>query len=103
MPPRPLVVAFDIIETTISLEPLRASFMASGLPGTSLEHWFSIGLRDAFALGATGTYQSFMNVLKTAFDELFAVYGLERDEGLAAAVEAGMKTLPAQAGAVEAR
>lgn len=32
MPPRPLVVAFDIIETTISLEPLRPSFLEAGLP-----------------------------------------------------------------------
>lgn len=102
MPPRPLVVAFDILETTISLEPLRASFIASGLPGTSLEHWFSIGLRDAFALGAAGRYQPFMKVLVSAFDELFAVYRREVDEGLVGTVEAGMKTLPAQPGAVEA-
>lgn len=102
MPTRPLVVAFDIIETTISLEPLRGHFIDASLPGTSLEHWFSIGLRDAFALGAAGDYKPFAMVLNSAFDELFSAHGRERDDDVVTAVEAGMKTLPAQPGAIEA-
>ncbi len=102
MPRRPRVVAFDIIETTISLEPLRDHFTGAGLPDGSLEHWFSIGLRDAFALGAVGGYKPFKEVLSSAFDELFAVHDRGRDDELVSAVEAGMKTLPAQPGASEA-
>lgn len=102
MPARPLVVAFDIIETTIPLEPLRACFIEAGLPATGLEHWFSIGLRDAFALGAAGEYKPFMTVLQSAFAELFAVHGLEPTDDLARSVEARMKVLPARPGALEA-
>jgi 2-haloacid dehalogenase len=102
MPSRPLVVAFDIIETTISLEPLRAIFIEAGLPDASLEHWFSIGLRDAFALGAAGDYKPFITILTSAVEELFAVHGLKPTRGFAPAVEAAMQTLPAQPGAVEA-
>lgn len=102
MPCRPQVVAFDIIETTISLEPLRPIFIDAGLPDTSLEHWFSIGLRDAFALGAAGDYKPFLTVLKSAVEELFAVHGLGSGEGFMVPVEAAMQKLPAQPGAVEA-
>lgn len=102
MPVRPLVVAFDSIETIIPLEPLRACFIEAGVPATGLEHWFSIGLRDAFALGAAGEYKPFMTVLRSAFAEIFAVHGIEPNDGLARSVEAGMKTLPARPGAREA-
>jgi len=61
-----------------------------------------MGLRDAFALGAAGGYKPFKEVLNSAFDELFALYGRGRDEDVVAAVEASMKTLPAQPGAIEA-
>lgn len=102
MPKRPRVIAFDVIETLISLEPLRDHFAGAGLPPSALEHWFSIGLRDAFALGAAGAYQPFETVLESAFDELFAVHKRELDEKVVKAVQAQMKSLPAQPGAAEA-
>lgn len=49
----PRVVAFDIVETTFSLESLRPLLSAQGIPGASLETWFARLLRDAFALAAT--------------------------------------------------
>jgi 2-haloacid dehalogenase len=64
MPRRPLVVAFDIIQTVLSIEPLREEFTRSGLPGEALEIWFGRTLRDGFALAASGTFQPFARVAK---------------------------------------
>lgn len=46
------VVAFDVTGTTLSLESMRDSLVALGLPSTALELWFAMALRDAFALAA---------------------------------------------------
>jgi hypothetical protein len=50
---RPLVIAFDVIETLFPLKPLRQRLVAAGQPGQVLELWFSTLLRDAFALVAS--------------------------------------------------
>ena len=69
---RPLVIAFDVIETLFPLEPLRRRLVAAGQPGHLLELWFSTLLRDAFALVATGGYRPFgdiaANALRSAAD-----------------------------------
>lgn len=59
---RPHVVAFDVIETTFSLESMRPRLQAAGLPGHLLETWFAQLLRDAFALDASGVYKPFRDV-----------------------------------------
>jgi 2-haloacid dehalogenase len=56
---RPLVIAFDVIETLFPLEPLRQRMIAAGQPGHLLELWFTRLLRDAFALAAAGGYHPF--------------------------------------------
>lgn len=56
---RPGAVAFDIVETTISLEGLRPRLVAAGLPEHTLETWFAGMLRDAFALDAIGIFRPF--------------------------------------------
>src|SRR5918996_6217196 len=56
---RPLVIAFDVIETLFPLEPLRQRIVEAGQPGHVLELWFSRLLRDAFALVASGGYRPF--------------------------------------------
>lgn len=47
---RPKAIAFDVIETLFDLRALRPKFVEAGLPGYSLELFFSQMLRDGFAL-----------------------------------------------------
>lgn len=59
---RPRVVAFDVVETLMSLEPLRDRFEDVGLPGALLERWFDRLLRDGMALTLAGDYEPFPSV-----------------------------------------
>ena len=59
---RPAVVAFDMIETLMSLEPLRERLIAAGQPDGALEAWYTRTLRDGIALSATGDYVPFADV-----------------------------------------
>ena len=54
MPRRPDVVAFDVNETLVSLEPI-----AQLLPDGMLPLWFARILRDGFALAVTGEASTF--------------------------------------------
>lgn len=66
MPGRPLVIAFDVIETMFPLEPLRQRLVAAGQSGHVLEVWFSTLLRNAFALVASGGYRPFGEIAADA-------------------------------------
>lgn len=81
MTARPRVVAFDIIETTFSLETLRPLLSAQGLPADSLETWFACTLRDAFALAVTDTYAEFRDIATATLTEVARKHG--RDLGKA--------------------
>ncbi|WP_235883361.1 HAD family hydrolase [Saccharopolyspora elongata] len=48
MPTRPRVVIFDVVETLMSLEPLRDRLAEVGLPGQLLERWFDRLLRTGW-------------------------------------------------------
>jgi 2-haloacid dehalogenase len=63
---RPLVIAFDVIETLFPLEPLRRRIVDAGQSGQVLELWFTRLLRDAFALAASGGYRPFPEVAASA-------------------------------------
>ncbi len=69
-------VAFDVIGTLFSLEPLRGVLEAAGIPGDALEALFAATLRDAFALAATGAFQPLQAVLSANLDALFRRYGI---------------------------
>jgi 2-haloacid dehalogenase len=56
---RPLVIAFDVIETLFPLEPIRQRLIDAAQPGHLLEQWFARLLRDAFAVVASGGYRPF--------------------------------------------
>ncbi|MBP0446299.1 haloacid dehalogenase type II [Roseomonas sp. SSH11] len=101
-PERPEVVAFDIIETVFPLEPLRPVITELGLPPAGLEGWFAAGLRDAFALSATGDFRPFPEVLRAALDQVLAEQGLAPPEEARALLAARMKALPARQDAREA-
>ena len=59
---RPAVVAFDVIETLMSLEPLRERLTKIGQPPHLLEAWYTRTLRDGMALSATGDVVPFTDV-----------------------------------------
>jgi 2-haloacid dehalogenase len=89
---RPAVVAFDVIETLMSLEPLRARLTDIGQPAALLEAWYTRTLRDGMALSATGDYVPFVEVAEAALRGL-AHYTVSEEQ--VAAVMAGFDELPA--------
>jgi 2-haloacid dehalogenase len=89
---RPAVVAFDVIETLMSLEPLRAKLTGIGQPPGLLEAWYTRTLRDGLALSATGDYAAFTDVAEAALRAL-THYTIGDEQ--AAQVMAGFNELPA--------
>ena len=63
---RPAVVAFDVIDTLMSLEPLRERLTEIGQPPHLLEAWYTRTLRDGMALSATGDFAPFTDVAEAA-------------------------------------
>jgi 2-haloacid dehalogenase len=59
---RPVVIAFDVIETLFAFDPLADRLKAVGLLPDSLRVFFAGMLRDALALEASGTYRPFKEV-----------------------------------------
>jgi len=99
---RPRVVAFDIVETTFSLESLRPRLSAQGIPGASLETWFARILRDAFALAATDTYAGFRDIAAATLAEVAREHGRELGKGGLDAVLDGFGQLDPHPDAAEA-
>jgi 2-haloacid dehalogenase len=90
---RPHTVAFDVVETLISLEPLRRRFVQIGLHASTLERWFHLVLRDGMALTLAGDYEPFPAVAASA---LRVVGGGRLGDDDVAHVLAGFGELPAQ-------
>src|SRR6266487_2281850 len=89
---RPAVVAFDVIETLMSLEPLRERLTEIGQPSHLLEAWYTRTLRDGMALSATGDFAPFTDVAESALRGLTA-YTVSDEQ--VAQVMAGFNDLPA--------
>ena len=96
---RPAVVAFDVIETLMSIEPLRERLTAAGQPPHLLEAWYTRTLRDGMALSATGDYVAFTDVAESALRGL-TNYSLGDEQ--VAQIMAGFAELPAFPDAVPA-
>ena len=64
---RPNVVVFDVIETMLSLEPVRAALEPLGV---SVELFLTRLLRDGFALSLAETYRPFRDVASAAVEAL---------------------------------
>ena len=90
---RPQTVAFDVVETLISLEPLRHRFVEVGLPESTLERWFDRMLRDGMALTLVGDYAPFPDVGASALRVIGA--GRLTDDDVSHVLD-GFATLPAQ-------
>lgn len=91
----PQVVAFDVVETLFSLEPMRERFHGLGLPEDALELWFARLLRNAFALDASGTFKPFGEVARSTLDVMLAEHRLTVDAGAIKHAFAGFGELPA--------
>ena len=63
---RPAIVAFDVIGTLMSLEPLRGKLAEIGQPPDLLEAWYTRTLRDGMALSAARDYVAFTDVAQAA-------------------------------------
>jgi 2-haloacid dehalogenase len=96
---RPHTVAFDVVETLISLEPLRDRFLEIGLPASTLEHWFDRMLRDGMALTLAGDYEPFPAVASSALRVIGG--GRLSDDDVTHVLDA-FATLPAQPDAEQA-
>ena len=94
-PLRPLVVAFDVIETLFDLSPLRDKLKEAGLPADALGAWFARMLRDAMALTITGVYKSFGDVAKGTLEVMLTEAKVAPKPNRVAAVLAGFAELPA--------
>lgn len=89
---RPRTVVFDVVETLMSLDPLRSRFSDVGLSPDLLERWFDRLLRDGMALTLAGDYESFPRVASAALRTLARGNLSEED---VAHVLAGFGELPA--------
>lgn len=96
---RPRTVVFDVVETLISLEPLRSRFVEIGLAGSTLERWFDRMLRDGMALTLAGDYEPFPAVAASALRVIGA--GALSDDDVTHVLD-GLATLPAQPDAEQA-
>jgi 2-haloacid dehalogenase len=89
---RPSAVAFDVVETLMTLEPLAARFERAGLPGSALREWFTRLLLVGMGLSAAGDYVPFPQV---AAEALRAVGGYRLAGADVEDVLAGFAELPA--------
>lgn len=99
---RPKAVAFDVIGTTFSLEPVRAALAQVGFPGHVLEIWFARTLRDAFALAATDTFSPFRALFEVNLDELARTHSIPITAAQREQVLGQFGALPAHPDASEA-
>jgi 2-haloacid dehalogenase len=59
---RPLVVAFDVVETLFALAPVGETLRGFGQSESALDRFFARMLRDGFAVACSGRYRSFGEV-----------------------------------------
>lgn len=92
MPYRPAAVAFDVVETLISLAPLGERFEKVGLPAHGVREWFPRILLYGIGLNITGDYVPFPVAAAAA---LRTVSRHELTPEQVEYVVAGMRELPA--------
>lgn len=69
-PHRPRAVAFDVVETLVSLDAVDLALDDAGVGPYGLERFFGRLLRTGFALAASQTYQPFGVVADTALADI---------------------------------
>ncbi len=89
---RPAAVAFDVVETLISLEPMGVAFERVGLPAELVRAWFPRTLLYGMGLSVAGDYVPFP---VAAAEALRAVSRYTLSEDAVAEVLAAIRDLPA--------
>lgn len=89
---RPAAVAFDVVETLISLQPLGERFERVGLPAHLVQAWFPRTLLYGIGMSVAGDYIPFP---VAAGEALRAVSRYTLDDAAVAEVLAGVGELPA--------
>ena len=92
MAQRPAAVAFDVVETLISLEPMGDRFVDVGLPRDAIWAWFPRTLLYGLGLSVVGDYVPFP---VAAAESLRALSRYEISDDEVAHVLAGVGELPA--------
>lgn len=95
-------VAFDVIETLVSLDGLREPLAGAGLTRDSAEAWLTATLRDAFAFEIAGAYQPFRTVAAQSLTLLAARQGKVISPAATESVVAAFSDLDAQSDAAPA-
>lgn len=83
-PDRPHVVAFDVNETIVSLEPVRKRLVAAGVAAGTLELFFARTLQHCFVLATLQEWQPFREVARAALQQSTDLDGAGVDDVLAA-------------------
>ncbi|MGQ0632893.1 MAG: haloacid dehalogenase type II [Sporichthyaceae bacterium] len=89
---RPAAVAFDVVETLMSLAPMGERMERVGLPAGLVAAWFPRTLLYGMGLSVAGDYVPFPDA---AAEALRAVSGYTLSEAAVAEVMAGFAELPA--------
>ena len=92
---RPVAVAFDVVETLFSLDPVRERLVDAGLPRSILPFWFATFIRDAFALDATGIYKPFKEVAAASLEVLLTSHDVDASKETIARIVGAFAELPA--------
>lgn len=94
---RPRAIAFDVIETLFSLDPLREHLTEAGLPANALQVWYARTLRDGMALTQTGEYKSFPEVASATLAGLMAEHSIPASQEAVEKIISGFGELPPHA------
>ncbi|MPY79299.1 MAG: haloacid dehalogenase type II [Actinophytocola sp.] len=86
------MVAFDVVETLMALEPLASRFADIGLSEITLRRWFDRLVRDGMALTLAGDYLTFPEL---AADALRGISERDLDDASVRHVLDGFAELPA--------
>lgn len=92
---RPLVVAFDVVGTLFSLEPLASRLKDAGFPETALAEWFSRFLHASVALDVVDVFVPFREVATATLEVMAAERGLASSRATAEKIIQTISELPA--------
>ncbi|HEV8457955.1 MAG TPA: HAD family hydrolase [Methylomirabilota bacterium] len=88
-------MAFDVVGTLFSLDPVADRMRAAGLPDRALDEWFGCFLRDGMALDAAGSYTPFRDVAAATLEVTLAGRGQSTAQATVAGILQGFAELPA--------
>lgn len=91
----PQAIAFDVVETLFSLDPMRKRLCDLGLSGETLKLFFAKLLRNGFALDASGTFTPFGEVARATLEGMLSAKDIAIDDSRIEHALAGFAELPA--------